>query len=55
VRHTFTHFHLILRLETARLPRGFEPAAGSFWPPASLEAALPSVMRKALKLGLATV
>ncbi len=55
VRHTFTHFHLILHLETARLPPGFVPPAGSFAPPSVLERALPSVMRKALRLGLASI
>lgn len=56
VRHTFTHFHLRLGIAAARLPAGFDPPAGRFVAlgPA-LEAALPTVMRKALRLGLAGV
>ncbi|MFO1105893.1 MAG: A/G-specific adenine glycosylase [Amaricoccus sp.] len=49
VRHTFTHFHLRLALQGARV--GPE-APGAFYPAASLEPALPTVMRKALRLGL---
>ena len=52
VRHTFTHFHLILRLRGARLPAGLP---GDWRPPAPLAAALPSVMRKALRLGLSAL
>jgi A/G-specific adenine glycosylase len=53
VRHTFTHFHLVLAIETARVPAGFSPPAGRFHRPTpALEAALPTVMRKALRLGL---
>jgi A/G-specific adenine glycosylase len=55
VRHTFTHVHLILHVETARLPPGFVPPVGSFRPPRALEGALPSVMLKALRLGLTMV
>jgi A/G-specific adenine glycosylase len=55
VRHTFTHFHLRLRLEGARLPAGFAAPLGSFRPAAGLGSALPSVMRKALSLGLAAL
>jgi A/G-specific adenine glycosylase len=51
VRHTFTHFHLILRIETARLPDGFEPPFGTFHG-GDPGRALPTVMRKALQLGL---
>jgi len=52
-RHTFTHFHLILRVHGARVPTaaggaGFRPADG-------LDPALPTVMRKALRLGLAAL
>ncbi len=49
VRHTFTHFHLVLRVEGARLPAGLP---GDWRPVGPLAAALPSVMRKALRLGL---
>jgi A/G-specific adenine glycosylase len=52
VRHTFTHFHLILRLRGARVPAGFSQPFGAFRPAADLAPALPSVMRKALRLGL---
>ena len=53
VRHTFTHFHLILSIETAWVPAGFAPPVGWFRKVTpALEAALPTVMRKALKLGL---
>jgi A/G-specific adenine glycosylase len=55
VRHTFTHFHLLLRLAGARVPGGFEPPTGAFRPAAGLDAAMPSVMRKALRLGLGTL
>ena len=55
VRHTFTHFHLLLRLEGARVPAGFAPPAGAFHPAAALAPALPSVMRKALRLGLSAI
>ena len=55
VRHTFTHFHLILRLRGARLPAGLPGLPGDWRPPAPLAAALPSVMRKALKLGLSAL
>jgi A/G-specific adenine glycosylase len=52
VRHTFTHFHLVLRVEGARVPPG---AAGDWRPAATLAPALPSLMRKALKLGLSAL
>ncbi len=52
VRHTFTHFHLILTVMVARLPEGFTPAPGQeliarhkFRP-----SDLPTVMRKAFDL-----
>ncbi len=48
VRHTFTHFHLILSVETARLPAGTNPARGEWIPAASFRPAdLPTLMRKA--------
>lgn len=46
-RHTFTHFHLVLRVHGARVAGG-----PGFRPAATLDAALPTVMRKALRLGL---
>jgi A/G-specific adenine glycosylase len=47
VRHTFTHFHLILRVETARLPVGTNPERGYFLPGNAFRADdLPTVMRK---------
>ena len=51
VRHTFTHFHLILRIEVARLD-GSEPlASGDFLPPQAFRPSdLPTVMRKAFDL-----
>jgi A/G-specific adenine glycosylase len=49
-RHTFTHFHLILRVHGARIPLG--AGIGQFQPAASLDPALPTVMKKALRLGL---
>ncbi len=56
VRHTFTHFHLTLSIEIARMPAGFAPPAGRFHPVTpALEHALPTVMRKALRLGLSAV
>ena len=48
VRHTFTHFHLVLRLHGARVGGG----TGDFRPAAEAGPAMPTVMRKALKLGL---
>lgn len=52
VRHTFTHFHLILQVRSAELPADFEPRAGQelvrrhdFRP-----SSLPTVMRKAFDL-----
>ncbi len=55
VRHTFTHFHLLLRLRAARMPAAFEPPAGAFRAVAEIDPALPSVMRKALRLGLSAL
>jgi A/G-specific adenine glycosylase len=55
VRHSFTHFHLLLRLEGTRVPTGFTPPSGAFHPAATLAPALPSVMRKALRLGLSSI
>lgn len=48
VRHTFTHFHLRLRVHVAVLPQGNAPEGMDFYPPLQFdEAALPTVMRKA--------
>jgi len=53
VRHTFTHFHLILTVMRADLPLDAVPERGRWTPAAQLEdAALPTVMRKALGCGL---
>jgi A/G-specific adenine glycosylase len=51
VRHTFTHFHLRLRLEGTRVGR----APGDFRPAGEVGSAMPTVMRKALQLGLAAM
>jgi A/G-specific adenine glycosylase len=53
VRHTFTHFHLRLRVMVARVPARFGAADGVFRPAQELDRALPTVMRKALRAGLA--
>jgi len=54
-RHTFTHFHLRLGLRVARVA-DIAPAEGRFMPRAALEeAALPTVMKKALRLGLSAL
>lgn len=55
VRHTFTHFHLILRLRVARVPAGARAPAGEWLPADRLATAFPTVMRKALKLGLGSL
>lgn len=48
VRHTFTHFHLILRILTAEVPQDATPSRGAFLPRASFRPAhLPTLMRKA--------
>ena len=52
VRHTFTHFHLILRLKGARLPAGTPAPFGEWRAAGPLVREVPSVMRKALRLGL---
>lgn len=51
VRHTFTHFHLRLRIEGARVAG----AGGDFRPAGEAGAAMPTVMRKALRLGLSAM
>ena len=51
VRHTFTHFHLILTVKTAPLPEGVEPATGEAIPRTAFRPGdLPTVMRKAYDL-----
>lgn len=51
VRHTFTHFHLRLRLHGARVA----DTAGDFRAADAAHRAMPTVMRKALTLGLAAL
>ncbi len=47
VRHTFTHFHLVLTVLTAHAPAGVNPEQGQFLPPADFSPSdLPTVMRK---------
>lgn len=55
VRHTFTHFHLRLGLAGVRVADGFVPPVGAFHPAPRLERAMPTVMRKALRLGLSAL
>lgn len=51
VRHTFTHFHVILHLSVASVPQDASPLRGAFVPPAAFRPAdLPTVMRKAYDL-----
>ncbi len=52
VRHTFTHFHLRLRVMVASVPAGFVAGPAAFRPADELDRALPTVMRKALRAGL---
>ncbi|MFN0115043.1 MAG: A/G-specific adenine glycosylase [Paracoccaceae bacterium] len=48
VRHTFTHFHLILRVMAGKAEPGATPARGAFVPADGFSPAhLPSLMRKA--------
>lgn len=54
--HTFTHFHLILTVQTARLPQTAAPTRGHFIPAAEFDqSALPTVMRKAYEIASATL
>jgi A/G-specific adenine glycosylase len=55
VRHTFTHFHLRLRVLVAAVPDGVAARAGAFLQAADVDRALPTVMRKALRAGLAAL
>ena len=51
VRHTFTHFHLILDVRLAEVPQGAMPARGDFIPRDRFRPSdLPTVMRKAFDL-----
>ncbi len=51
VRHTFTHFHLILSLSFAQLPLGVNPDRGEFVPLSQFQPdSLPTVMKKAWTL-----
>ncbi|WP_333713883.1 A/G-specific adenine glycosylase [Yoonia sp.] len=55
-RHTFTHFHLRLKIMCARLPLAAKPARGRFIPAAEFSpAALPTAMRKVFDLAHATL
>ncbi len=55
VRHTFTHFHLILRIYAAPVGPGV-PLRGMFIPPANFRPAdLPTVMRKAFDVARSSV
>lgn len=55
VRHTFTHFHLRLRIETALVEPGARPARGAFVPAHQFRpSALPTVMRKVFDLARAS-
>ena len=50
-RHTFTHFHLRLRIELARVPIHVRPVRGAFLPREAFRPSeLPTVMRKVLDL-----
>ena len=54
--HTFTHFHLILRVQTAWLPQDTKPTRGHFIPAADFSpTALPTVMQKSYALAVATL
>ncbi len=47
VRHTFTHFNLRLRVETARVPQNTPAPLGRFLPPDQFDpTSLPTLMRK---------
>ena len=51
VRHTFSRFHLVLQVRTARLPADVTPDRGSFREPETFRPSdLPTVMRKAFDL-----
>lgn len=51
VRHTFTHFHLVLDVMAATVPMGTKPRTGTFLPHTQFRPSdLPTVMRKAFDL-----
>lgn len=53
VRHTFTHFHLVLTIQTATLPQDTDPTCGVFVPRDGFSPSdLPTVMRKAFDLAV---
>jgi len=55
-RHTFTHFHLRLRVHVALLPEDATPERGQFLPDATFRPAeLPAVMRKVFDLARAAL
>jgi A/G-specific adenine glycosylase len=52
VRHTFTHFHLILRLQVTVCPPDAVPLRGEFLAQGAFRPSdLPTVMRKGFDLG----
>lgn len=54
-RHTFTHFHLRLKILTATVPQDVSPTRGSFVPKDRFSPAdLPTAMRKVFDLAVAT-
>ena len=56
VRHTFTHFHLRLRVWLAEVATGGNPERGHFTPPAEFDpGALPTLMRKVWRHAQATL
>ena len=53
VRHTFTHFHLILSVQIATVDQGVLPTIGQFIPKENFRPSdLPTVMRKAFELAV---
>ena len=55
VRHTFTHFHLILTVYVADLPPSAQTETGQFLPQSQFRPSdLPTVMRKAFDLSQST-
>ena len=54
--HTFTHFHLVLRVQTTWLPQDATPSRGHFVPRDAFDPkALPTVMQKAYTLAAVTL
>lgn len=54
--HTFTHFHLVLTVQTAWLPQSAAPTRGHFITAADFtQTALPTVMQKAYEIAAATL